>query len=137
MNAFSISRRCVLPLLAVALLGCRGRGLGLPTAPVSGSVTYHGKPLGFGRVAFVHSSGQAAGAEIAADGTFTLTGYQGSNRVAIECLDTDRPGSKKPRSRDMAENKSLIPDRYMNYGTSGLTFEVEPGENKASFALTD
>lgn len=137
MNACNISRCCALPLLGVALLGCQGRGIGLSTASVSGSVTYQGKPLGFGRIAFVHSSGQAAGAEIVADGSFTLTGYQGSNRVAIECLDSDRPGSKKRRSRDMADNKSLIPDRYMNYSTSGLTFDVQPGENKAEFALTD
>ena len=122
----------------MVVLGCKGRGIALPTAPVSGKVTYHGKPLGFGRIAFIHSSGQAAGAEIAADGTFTLTAYQGNNHVAIECFDFDRPGSTKTRSRMMAENKSLIPDRYMNYGTSGLTFEVEPGkDNKAEFTLKD
>ena len=128
---------CVMLVLAVVALGCRHRGVDLPMAPVSGRVVYHGKPLGFGRVAFIHSSGQVAGAEIAADGTFTLTAYQGANRVSVECYDYQRPGSKTQRSR-MGDDKSLIPDRYASYGTSGLTFEVKPGgDNKPEFTLKD
>jgi hypothetical protein len=38
----------------------------------------------------------------------------------------------------MGNDKSLIPDRYLSYGTSGLVFEVKPdGDNKATFTLTD
>ena len=137
MNVMNMLRYGTVLILVVAVLGCRHRGVALPTAPVSGRVTYQGKPLGFGRIAFIHSSGQAAGAEIAADGSFTLTAYQGGNRISIECFDTDKPGSTKKRSRMMDDSKSLIPDRFMNYGTSGLTFEVEPGNNKAEFTLKD
>jgi hypothetical protein len=128
----------VLLIAIVLVLGCRDRGITLPTAPVSGTITYQGKPLGFGKVVFFHPSGHAAGADIAADGTFTLTAYQGNNSVSVECFDTDRPGSTKARSRMMDDNKSLIPARYMSYGTSGLTFEVKPGEdNKSEFTLKD
>jgi hypothetical protein len=130
-------RCCALLILALVVFGCRSRGIDLPTAPVSGRVTYQEKPLGFGRVIFFHPSGHAAGADIAADGAFTLNAYQGSNHVSVECFEADRPGSTKIRSR-MGNDKSLIPDRYMNYATSGLAFEVKPGEsNKAEFTLKD
>jgi hypothetical protein len=130
-------RAVIVLLLAVALLGCRGRGIELPTAPVSGKVTYQGIPLDFGTILFFHPSGHAASADIATDGTFHLTPYQGKNNVAIECYETDRPGSGKVRSR-MGNDKSLTPSRYANYSTSGLTFEVKPGENnRAEFSLRD
>lgn len=129
--------RLCLPLALVAAMGCGDGRVKLPTAPVAGTVTYQGKPLGFGKIIFFHPSGQAAGSNIAADGAFKLTAYQGQNRVAIECFEADRPGSTKARSRMMTD-KSLIPDRYANYSTSGLTFEVKPGEdNKAEFTLKD
>jgi hypothetical protein len=127
---------CVVSLLAVLAFGCRHRGVDLPRAPVSGRVTYHGKPLQFGRIALIHSSGQAAGAELAADGAFTMTAYQGANSVSVECYDYQRPGSKSGPSRT-GNDRSLIPDRYMSYGTSGLTFDVKPSDNKAEFALKD
>jgi hypothetical protein len=131
-------RYCCLLILVVAVLGCRSRGVNLPTAPVSGKVTYQSKPLGFGKVLFFHPSGHAASADIAADGSFTLTAYQGKNNVSVECYEADKPGSNKTRERMMADNKCLIPYRYLSYGTSGLTFDVQPGENKkAEFTLTD
>jgi hypothetical protein len=129
--------RCSLPLMLVVAIGCGDGRVKLPTAPVAGTVTYRGKPLGFGKIVFFHPSGHAAAAEIAADGAFTLTAYQGINNVSVECFDVDRPGSTKVRNR-MYPDKRLIPDRYFNYSTSGLTFEVKPGENeKAVFALVD
>jgi hypothetical protein len=127
---------CCPALLAIAVFGCRGRGIPLPTAPVSGKVTYQGKPLGFGRVTFFHPSGHAAGADIAADGAFTVNAYQGANNVSVECYEYQRPGSKVQRSR-MGNDKSVIPVRYSTYTTSGLTIEIKAGDNKAAFTLTD
>lgn len=126
--------RCSLLLLAVVIAGCRDRGVALPTAPVTGTVIYNGKPLGFGKVIFFHPSGHPAGSNIAADGSFKMNAYTGENRVAIECYDVDRPGSTKARSR-MGNDKSLIPSHYANPSTSGLTFEVKSDENKAEFVL--
>jgi hypothetical protein len=124
-------------MFAMPMLGCRDRGAELPTAPVYGTVKYNRKPLSFGKVIFFHPSGHARGADIAADGTFKLNAYQGENRVAVECVEADRPGSTKARSR-LGNDKSLIPNRYANYSTSALTFEVKPGgDNKAAFTLKD
>lgn len=125
----SMKRCSLLLLLVVAVPGCGDGRVTLPTAPVSGTVTYKGKPLEMGRVIFFHSSGQMAGADIGAGGAFVLTAYQGENRVAIECF--------KGYSRMMTE-KSLIPAHYANYSTSGLKFDVAPGDNnKAEFVLKD
>lgn len=126
--------RCCLLLLMLAIVGCGDGRVKLPTAPVTGTVTYQGKPLSSGNIAFFHPSGQAAGAKLEADGTFKLSAFQGSNKIAIECnepaSDTGRRMGKRP--------KSLIPERYVNYTTSGLTLEVKPGEkNTAEFTLTD
>jgi hypothetical protein len=138
MSSENALRLVVVLTLAVAGFGCRQRGVDLPTAPVSGQATYRGRPLAGGRIAFIHSSGHAAGTELTADGRFTLAAYQGNNRILIECFDFDRPGSAKKRPQMMNEAVSLIPSRYTNYGTSGLTFEVKPGEdNKADFTLRD
>jgi hypothetical protein len=123
--------------LAVTIFGCGPRQGELPKAPVSGSVTYRGKPLRFGRVLFYHSSGHTVGADIAADGTFTLDVYQGENGVSIECYDYQRPGSKTRRSRS-GGNSSLIPIRYLSCGTSGLAIKVEPdGRNDVVLELKD
>jgi hypothetical protein len=145
MNAnITYCRRMVMILAVVVLAaGCRRHGVNLPSAPVVGQVTYLGKPLGFGRITFVHSSGHAAGAELAPDGTYKLTAYQGANKISIVCLDCDALGSnKRPMPgieiNGVPANKSMIPERYANYGTSDLTFEVKPGEdNNADFALKD
>jgi hypothetical protein len=130
--------RFALLIIATLLLGCKNHGIEIPTAPVAGKVTYQGKPLGFGRILFFHPSGHAMGADIAPDGTYTLNAYQGNNCISVECFDCDVPGSSKERGRMMGDNNSLIPYRYLSYGTSGLTFEVKPGdENKADFNLKD
>lgn len=137
-SVFSLSMNAMSYLLAVLLVGglsgCRERDNTLPSAPVTGVVVYNGKPLGFGRIMFVHDSGHTTGADLAADGRFLLTAYQGTNRVAVECLEVDRPGSNKSRSR-AGNDKSLIPSQYANYSTSRLTFEVNESDNTAEFIL--
>ena len=75
-----------LPLILAVVIGCGDGRVKLPTAPVAGSVSYQGKPLTKGRIIFFHPSGQAAAADLAADGTFKLAAFQGKNQVAIECL---------------------------------------------------
>lgn len=125
-------------LLTGGVLGCGDGRVKLPTAPVTGIVTYQNKPLGTGRVLFFHSSGHAAGADLAVDGSFHVSAYQGQNQVAFEC---DAPGLQNPNAdsrANMWSSKSLVPERYTNHTTSGLTFEVKPGENsRAEFSLED
>jgi hypothetical protein len=128
----------VLPLMLVVMMGCGDGRVKLPTAPVTGTVTYQGKPLRTGRIVFFHSSGHATGTAIGADGTFTLSAYQGKNQVAIECFAAGSANAGSDSRAGMSSAKSLVPDRYANYSTSGLTLEVKPNEpNRADFVLKD
>jgi hypothetical protein len=130
---------CSLPLMLAVLVGCGDGRVKLPTAPVTGSVAYQGKPVSAARIIFVHSSGQAAAADLAADGTFKLTAFQGQCQVAIQCLESNTSAghSVTKGSAGKLPGRPLFPARYSEYATSGLTFEVKAGENKANLALTD
>lgn len=106
-----------------------------PTAPVSGVVTYQGRPLNHGRVVFIHECGQGAASQINSDGRYSLDAVLGKNVVMIECLDTKDTGAA---SQDLLlpRGDSLIPSRYQDYITSGLTCNVQEGKNTTDFSLT-
>jgi hypothetical protein len=133
----STLRRSLPLVLAVTLLGCGDGSVKLPTAPVVGKVTYQGKPLGMGRMIFFHPSGQAAAADLTPAGTFSLIAYQGKNQVGIECFGPERPGAPSGRRPLLVPPKSLIPARYVEPATSGLTLDVKAGNNEAEFVLKD
>jgi hypothetical protein len=111
-------------------------------ASVEGVVRLDGKPLASGTVRFVPTAGRAATGSIQSDGSYTLGTYSDSDGalvgmhqvaiVAYQGLDDARPAYeiRTPTS------KSLVPERYSAVGTSGLTFEVKPGGNRADFDLT-
>jgi hypothetical protein len=133
----SIVRLCWF-LMFLVVMGCGDGRVRLPTAAVSGTVTYQGKPLAGGRILFQHPSGQAAAVDIAADGSFKLLAFQGRNQVSVCCYQCDdAPGVilGVPPNKPV---KSLIPARYTEAANSGLTLDVKPGEdNEAEFTLKD
>jgi len=128
--------RYFLPLILLVLLGCGDDRVVLPTAPVAGTVTYQEKPLSEGRIVFYHPSGQAVGADISADGSFNLEAFQGKNQVVVILREPDRadPNLSGPQ---LVRGKSLVPERYGEPGSTDLSFDVKPDENKAEFTLTD
>ena len=124
------------------LAGCGGAG-GLDTAQVSGTVTFDGKPLAQGTVSFTPEKGRGATGQIASDGSYTLTTYKkgdgavvGRHQVAIVAI--DRQGATPTTLESMEKEITwLIPRRYGNPFTSGLTFEVKQGtKNVANFELS-
>jgi hypothetical protein len=110
-------------------------------ATVEGIVRLDGRPLTTGTVRFVPAAGRAATGQIQSDGTFKLGTFGdsdgaviGMHKVAIIAYET--AGGVKPAYEAGAQaNKPLVPQRYMAVGTSGLTFEVKPVENRAEFDL--
>jgi hypothetical protein len=110
-------------------------------ATVEGIVRLDGRPLTTGTVRFVPAAGRAATGQIQSDGTFQLGTYAdsdgaviGIHKVAI--IAYEAAGGVKPAYEAGAQaNKPLVPQRYMAVGTSGLTFEVKPVENRAEFDL--
>ncbi|QDV71939.1 hypothetical protein [Botrimarina mediterranea] len=107
----------------VVMSGC---GSTQELAPVRGKVTYKGKPLTTGVVMFQPLSGPPARGRIQPDGTFELEmlgegagAPLGTNRVRVS--------SREPSADTATETalgKLLIPKRYTDFATSGLTVEV-------------
>ena len=135
---------CAVAVAIVAVSGCSGVKIP-PLAQVGGVVTLDGQPLTKGQVHFVPDSskgtkGRMAVGLIGTDGRFKLTAFKpgdgalvGFHKVVIIC-EEEMPAfdPKLPPPPP----KSLIPIRYTNDKTSGLTAEVKSaGKNDFTFAL--
>ena len=148
----------VLSALVVSLVGC-----GSGTNPVSGTVTFEGKPLaGGGDIIFVPLDGDgkpAAGVINPDDGTYTLGteaeddgAIAGKHRVEIiqnevlqeeeyaEAADPGESGSETEGSDEPVKEEILIADEdripaAYSSANSTLTAEVKSGENSIDFDL--
>jgi len=136
-------RRAVLSAFAIVATlipsGC-GRS-GPEMARVTGSVTYHGKPVPLGMVTFQSDdpNGRNATGAIAPDGSYTLQTEEpgdgallGEYRVAIDARDDVVldyiPATPIPPKR-------LVPEKYENPDTSELKATVKSGRNEIAFDL--
>jgi len=110
-------------LFAVLASGCdRGPSL----IPVSGQVLIDGKPLTYGGIQVVPTSGQPAYSQLDSDGRFRLmTNEQegvvkGTHAVLVSAVE---PISEY-------ENKAHAPEKYGSAATSGLTVTInEPTDD--------
>lgn len=130
-----LDRWIIAASLCLLVSGCGG-GNGLETAPATGQVTLNGQPLPYGAVSFRPKAGSPATGEIQADGSFTLTTYRngdgaivGAHEVLVSATEA-HAGTAKPVDPGMEAPipKSLIPEKYASFSTSGITAEVKPGE---------
>jgi hypothetical protein len=140
-------RDCAVIFACIALLpllGCgEDDGIGQRYS-VSGKVTYKGEPLKGGNVAFLPDgeggSGRAASGVIK-DGYYSMTTststpgdgvLPGKYKVGINANYTDmseaakQPGGIYQGNRLAGPRIKVIPEKYTNPATSGLTFEVKP-----------
>ncbi len=138
------------PMLCLLMLpGCGGHeGL----APVSGTVTYKGKPVTSGEVSFVPETTGARGAlgTLDAQGNYELGtfdpgdgAYVGTHRVTVVSVGPDKPVPAKKKGKMMEDEMQgsgdpLIPRRYFSPATSDLKAEVVEGKNNViNFDLKD
>ena len=123
-------------LATLALLASCSKPAPVP-AVVGGKVTLAGAPLTAGGVLFMNDAGDAASAELASDGTYTLKCRPARYKVAItppapvDPLGT--PAGAPPRP---AAPPPAVPKRYHELGTSGLTCDVKEGNNTFDIPLT-
>src|SRR3954463_16517520 len=138
----------ILVTVGIVLTGCSNSSRP-PRYPVTGMVTYQGKPLAGAVITFVPTGadGEAASAFTDADGKYALTTWEagdgarpGEYRVKVskqeqQAVDPSKMvknlsieeeqktyvESKKPRP----PAKSLIPSKYQDDVTSGLVHTVE------------
>lgn len=139
-------RRCALPLAvaAIALAGC-GKGVSVPsTVPVTGVVTYKGKPLQ-GILVTLHAQGEEpTGAYIPAgqtgpDGKFTLsTGAPGNGAPSGDYVVTfTKPEIAPPAKTASIETEiDAFGGKYSDPAQSQWKVTIADGENSLPpFAL--
>jgi hypothetical protein len=124
-------------VLACVLAGCSGDRL---ESQVSGVVTLDGQPIGPGTVVFAPADGgPPATGSVGEDGRYTLKTSRaeglaaGTYRVALSIRKI--PENFNPADR-LPPGESLIPEKYEQSSTSGLEFEVSPGNNTIDLPLT-
>ncbi len=143
-STFAPLRRCnpiagaLLALLlaaATSSIGCGKQQREL--APLTGSVTHRGEPLRFGAVMVEHKYGQPSTAQIQSDGTFAMAtrgegegAAVGTCRIRVACYEGQDPARKPAPDEPPVLGKSLIPEKYTSFETSGLTVEVRAGVNE-------
>lgn len=133
------------------LVGC-GENRG--TLPISGKVTYQGKPVANARVVFVSKSGgRSADGLTNSDGIYRLGTFMagdgvlpGEYLVTVSSTDVDVSQPPSTEITDGAayeppkpeEAKSKLPAKYQSPNQSGLKTVVEVGGPKEfNFTLTD
>jgi len=144
--------------LLLALLSCSpvltgcGPGDNVKVYPVSGTITFLGKPMeGGGGISFIPlegQSGKAAGGTIDASGNYVMGTYSsrdgsmpGEFRVVITQITDSEPentGDDNPpgESEQLVPPDRRIPLLYSDSRRSPLTTRVEEGKNKLDFELT-
>jgi hypothetical protein len=133
-----------LGLLLVVLVGCGGNP---PTAEVTGTVTYDGRPLKEGTIIFEAPGARPASGKIVDGKIVEVTTFKpgdgapiGNHKVAIQSVKTSEaaapqdPGQATPKAGYMGST-SLIPEVYGNPETSGLTATIKEGTNAVTFEL--
>jgi hypothetical protein len=122
-------------LLVVVALGCSDGSQG-PSAVVAGKVTLGGAPVPAGTVLFMTDDGQAASAELNADGDYVVHCSPGRYKIAVTPPPPPdplaAPAAPATQSSPIAQS---IPPRYRDLGRSGLTIDVKQGDNQFDIVL--
>jgi len=126
------------PIVTVTFITLAATGCGGKTSPVSGRVKLKDgsdvSVLAGHTVMFQTESDRiSASGDIEPDGTFKVSTYAhndgavpGRHQVAI---------SPPPPVPDAPPPKPILPKKYNDFGTSGLTVEINPGTNNIEFEL--
>ena len=137
-------------LAAVVVAGCNK---GPRTVPVVGTVTLDGKPVEGAAVTFVPTAeGQPAMSITDAQGKFTLStgtaagAVPGTYAVTVVKMKEDAEASEEgdPESEGLMGEENIevdsdlyvVPQKYSDPETSGLTVEVKPGMEPVNLDLT-
>jgi hypothetical protein len=138
MDVLRFSAHLFILAVPMVLVGCAKQ-----TAAVSGSVTLDGEPLHVadrqrGTIIFHPSEGGPVGTGvIGSDGTYRVSTGQnmalapGAYRVTVRVVEV------LPATEETLEptGRPVTPAIYANAATSGLTYEVVPGENQIDLEL--
>jgi len=132
-------------VLALSPVGCGGPF----TGSVSGTVTYHGKPLEGGVVAVLHPDGRTAQGVIKENGTYTIKDAPGGDvKVTVITVREIPPlpkGIKLPGGIGGEQSEKVspagkyikIPGKYATDATTPLTTKITKNGETFNIDLTD
>jgi hypothetical protein len=147
--------RKILTILFCVILSSLGCGPSVPTGSVAGKVTYNGKPVPEGcLISFVSQSGFAAMGTANANGEYQLM-MAGKPLVPAAKYQVSVliPGVQGPVMTDEDERKFMagdpetvakfsqkkskpsLPEKFGDFSTSGLEFDVKQGKNSIDMDL--
>ena len=144
-----IFRRILILAILGGTVGCGAGPERSPTAIVSGDVTLDGEAIEQGTIIFEAPDLRPASGKIVDGKIVDVMTYEpgdgvpvGTHKIAIQVtslgdsVKTSDPSSTAPVDLNyMGGGESLIPEKYSDPSTSGLTAEIVAGENKLSFDL--
>ncbi len=120
---------------------------------VEGTVTMKGNPVSGATVTFrcdddgtisTGTTGEDGAFQLAVAGTADKPGAKvGSHSIAVSSIEVEKvktdakSGSLGMMAKSKPAVKSLLPDKYADFSTSGLKFEVSKGGNVADFDLVE
>jgi len=134
--------------------GCGGSGRS-PLGRVTGTVSYKGQPIQSGTIIFEVAGARPANGKIEGGQITEVTTHEpndgapvGQAKIAVFATEAAAPspaatGGDPGQQIVIDENymgagaKSLIPPKYSDPATSGLTWEIKKGDNTVTLDLTD
>lgn len=154
-----VRRVGLLAAIGVVISGCYDDGLS-KRYPVSGTVSYKGKPVEKGVINFIPDGGDGRSATgTIADGAFSLTtltpgdgAFVGKYKVTVDSRSPDMAAAEAAGKAKGATSvmipqdfvakaykkaKSAVPDKYNSAGKTDLNAEVKEESNKFTFELKD
>jgi hypothetical protein len=148
----------LMSLVPFVLVGCGGSGRP-PLGEVTGTVSYNGQPLQSGTIVFEVDGARPSTGKIVNGQITEVTTYDpndgvpvGLARIAVFAVDgsgaspgpapaetpAGDPDSYKPGANYMdAGSRPLIPAKYNDPSSSGLTWQIEEDENVLRLNLSD
>lgn len=130
--------------LVVVLSGCFGENSGI--VPVSGTITFKGKPLPNASITFTpeDSASRTAVGSTDKDGKYQLTSFNindgakiGKYKVSVRAEEGGDSNLKPADTIDFARGKIITPLKYSKAETSGLFADVTNKKNIIDFQLTE
>lgn len=127
---------------AAALLLLAGCGGGLPVVPVTGVVKLDGAPVAEAGVGFYPEKGPGVSGRTNKEGKFTLEtanlagALVGKYRVSVNKVKFSGVGPDEQPQPGGLKTEYLVPQKYSDPNTSGLTAEVGAGKNDFTFELS-
>lgn len=128
-------------VLGGLLLGC-GPSDGLSRAPLTGTVTYHGKPVDHGMIGLLPvdgTKGPQGSAAIGPDGTYEVTtaGKPGAVIGTHKLIVQSRELVSESDARQMKVGRLLTPKTYATYDTTPLKVNVPAEGTTLDIELRD